>query len=461
MADGKILVVDDESEIRELVGDILRDEGYQVWVAGHATEARLKVDENLPDMALLDIWMPDIDGISLLKEWRQESGLPFHVIMMSGHGTIETAVEATRLGAYDFLEKPLSMAKLLLMVSRAMQAVELTRENIRLRNNATDIEKPLGESPVIQNLRQQATNVAQHYSPVLLKGEAGSGRASCARYIHHLGNRREGPFITLRIGAIASENYQAAIFGREHNGEIYSGHLEQADGGTLFLDEVADLDAETQARLLSALQESSFLRVDGTRPVSVDVRIIASTRSDLELAVRAGHFRDDLYFFLNVLPVRLPALKEHAEDIPDIVRHYVDLYIQRDHLPDRMFSDDAMAYLQEYGWPGNIRELRNLIQRLLILGDSRTISSLDVRRILRTSLQATDDTCSAMLTPGILDLPMREARECFERDYLLYQWKQSGGSVGRLAKKVGMERTHLYRKMKNLGIDHKKATVGQ
>lgn len=461
MADGKVLVVDDESEIRELVGDILRDEGYQVRVAGQATEARLKVEETLPDMVLLDIWMPDIDGISLLKEWRQEGELPFQVIMMSGHGTIETAVEATRLGAYDFLEKPLSMARLLLMVSRTMQTIELARENARLRNNSMAIESPLGKSPIIRNLRQQAANVARYYSPVLLMGEAGSGRESCARYIHHLGDRREGPFITLRIGAIASENYQAAIFGREHNGEIYSGHLEQADGGTLFLDEVADLDADTQTRLLSALQESYFLRVDGTHPVSVDVRIIASTRSDLEFEVREGRFRDDLYFFLNVLPVRLPALKEHTEDIPDIVRHYVSYYIQRDHLPDRMFSDDAMVYLQEYGWPGNIRELKNLIQRLLILGDGRTISSPDVRRILRTSLQATDDTHGAMITRGILELPMREARECFERDYLLYQWKQSGGSVGRLAKKVGMERTHLYRKLKNLGIDHKKTAVEQ
>ncbi len=461
MADGKILIVDDESEIRELVGDILRDEGYQVREAGHAAEARLKVNEAPPDMVLLDIWMPDMDGISLLKEWRQQGSLPFHVVMMSGHGTIETAVEATRLGAYDFLEKPLSMAKLLLMVSRTMEAIELARENARLRNTSTAIEKPLGESPVIQNLRRQATNVARHHSPVLLKGEAGSGRESCARYIHHLGNRREGPFITLRIGAIASENYQAAIFGREHNGERYSGHLEQADGGTLFLDEVADLDADTQVRLLSALQESSFLRVDGTHPVSVDVRIIASTRSDLELEVREGRFRDDLYFFLNVLPVHLPALKEHTRDIPDIIRHYVNYYIQRDHLPDRMFSDDAMAYLQKYSWPGNIRELKNLIQRLLILGNSRTISFLDVQRVLRTSLQVTDETHDAMIIRGILELPIREARECFERDYLSYQWKQAGGSVGRLAKKIGMERTHLYRKLKSLGIGHKKAAGGQ
>ncbi len=461
MADGKILIVDDESEIRELVGNILRDEGYQVQGAGNAAEARIEVDEALPDMVLLDIWMPDMDGISLLKEWRQEEGLPFHVVMMSGHGTIETAVEATRLGAYDFLEKPLSMAKLLLMVSRTMQAIELARENARLRNNSIVIEKPLGESPIIRDLLRQVANVARHHSPVLLKGEAGSGRESCARYIHYLGKRHGRPFITLRIGAIASENYQAAIFGREHNGEIYSGHLEQADGGTLFLDEVADLDADTQVRLLSALQESSFLRVDGTQPVSVDVRIIASTRSDLELEVREGRFRDDLYFFLNVLPVYLPTLREHAEDIPAIVHHYVNYYIQRDRLPDRMFSDDAMMYLREYGWPGNIREIKNIIQRLLILGNNRTISSLDVQRILGTSLQTTEDTYAASLTQGILELPIREAREHFERDYLLHQWKRSEGSVSRLAKKIGMERTHLYRKLKNLGIDHKKITIEQ
>lgn len=456
MIQGKILVVDDEPEIRQLVSDILEDEGYDVVVAEHAAAARAACDAVMPDMVLLDIWMPDVDGITLLKEWCEAGELPFHVVMMSGHGTIETAVEATRLGAYDFLEKPLSMAKLLLTVNRTMQSIRLTRENRRLKQGTPVIGPPMGESPLIKGLKQQAESVAKHYSPVLLKGEIGSGREPLARYIHDLSERRDRPFVTLRIGAIASENYQSAIFGREHEGQVYSGHLEQANGGTLYLDEVAELDAQTQGRLLSTLQASSLLRVDGAEAVPIDVRIIASARNDLEQAVREGTFRDDLYFFLNVLPMTVPPLRDYAADIPGIVLHYTAHLIQRDNLPQRDYSQDALDLLARYQWPGNIRELKNLVRRLLVLAEGEKITAHTIRQLMDVSVQRAPADNEVKLTADMLDLPLKEARESFEREYILYQWQHAGGSVSRLAKNIGMERTHLYRKLKSLGIDHKK-----
>jgi len=462
MAKGSILVVDDEPEIRQLVSDILVDEEYEVAVAGGADEARKACLERRPDLVLLDIWMPGIDGITLLKEWADNGELPFRVVMMSGHGTIETAVEATRQGAYDFLEKPLSMAKLLLTVERTMQSLALERENIRLRDNvASTIEAPLGKSDQMQSLREQALAISQHDSPVLIKGEAGSGKETLARYIHHSGLRKDGPFVTLRIGAVASGNSQAAIFGREQDGQVYYGHLEQAHGGTLFLEEVADLDADTQGRLLSALQEASFLRLGGTQPVTVNVRIIASTRCDLEAAVREGRFRDDLYFFLNVLPVTIAPLREHPQDIVEAVEFYTDYFVKRDDLSYRAFGESAIAQLMKYSWPGNIRELRNMVQRLLILGTDKVITENDVRRALGTSINLTEDTAELSFSQNMMDMSLREARELFEHDYLLYQWNLAGGSVSKLAKKIGMERTHLYRKLKSLGIDHKRSAAEQ
>jgi DNA-binding NtrC family response regulator len=282
-----------------------------------------------------------------------------------------------------------------------------------------------------------------------------------ARYIHESGPRKDGPFVTLRIGAVASGNSQAAIFGSEQDGKVYYGHLEQAHGGTLFLEEVADLDADTQVRLLSALQESSFLRLGGAQPISVDVRIIASTRTDLEEAVRDGRFRDDLYFYLNVLPISIPPLRKHSEDIVDAVKYYAEYFVKRDNLPDREFSEDALEVLKHYQWPGNIRELRNLIQRLLILGANKIVTATDVRRALGTTTRISDSSEPFMIGQDVMDLPLRQAREMFEHDYLLYQWNQSGHSVTKLARKIGMERTHLYRKLKSLGIDHKRPATEQ
>lgn len=455
MAKGNILVVDDEPEIRQLVSDILIDEDYEVTVANGAVQARAACLERRPDLVLLDIWMPEIDGIALLKEWARDDELPFRVIMMSGHGTIETAVEATRLGAYDFLEKPLSMAKLILTVDRSVRSLKIERENQRLRDQALAVEAPLGSSEQMQALRKQALTVSQHDSPVLIKGEAGCGKETIARFIHHSGPRREGPFVTLRIGAVASGNDQAAIFGREQAGGVYYGHLEQAHGGTLYLDEVADLGLETQGRLLSALQEASFLRLDGTQAVSVDVRIIASTRQDLEQEVREGRFRDDLYFFLNVLPVEVLPLRQHPQDIAEAVEFYTNYFVKRDDLPYRVFDQSAIDQLMSYRWPGNIRELRNLVQRLLILGTDKIITDKDVRRALGATVNITSAE-QPSFSQDLMNMPLREAREAFEHDYLQYQWELAEGSVSKLAKKIGMERTHLYRKLKSLGIDRKK-----
>jgi two-component system nitrogen regulation response regulator NtrX len=461
MAKGNILVVDDELEIRQLVSEILEDEGYEVTVAENAEQARAACLERRHDLVLLDIWMPGTDGIELLKEWAEAGQLPFRVVMMSGHGTIETAVEATRQGAYDFLEKPLSLAKLLLTAERSIESIRLERENQRLRDQNVSVDAPLGSSEQMRALRAQAITISKHDSPVLIKGEAGSGKETIARFIHESGPRKDGPFVTLRIGAVASGNSQAAIFGSEQDGQVYYGHLEQAHGGTLFLEELADLDADTQVRLLSALQEASFLRLGGTKPVSVDVRIIASTRTDLEQAVRERQFRDDLYFFLNVLPVTIPPLRKHPEDIEETVRYYADYFVKRDHLPDREFSVEALDILKHYQWPGNIRELRNLVQRLLILGSDKVIDVADVRRALGTATRISDNSEPFSFGQDVMDMPLREAREIFEHDYLLYQWNQSGHSVTRLARKIGMERTHLYRKLKSLGIDHKRSATEQ
>ena len=461
MAKGNILVVDDEPEIRQLVGEILIDEGYEVSVADGAAQARAACLQRRHDLVLLDIWMPETDGIALLKEWVDGGDMPERVVMMSGHGTIETAVEATRLGAYDFLEKPLSMAKLILTVERTLQSLWLERENKRLRDQTLTIEAPLGDSELMQALRSQALAVSRHDSPVLIKGDAGSGKETMARFIHHSGPRRDKPFITLRIGAVASDNSQAAIFGREHEAQIYYGHLEQAHGGTLFLEEVADLDADTQGRLLSALQEASFLRLGGTRAVSVDVRIIASTRCDLEQEVREERFRDDLYYFLNVLPVSIPPLREHTQDIAGVVEFYVDYFVKRDDLRHRAFDEGAIDQLMHYEWPGNMRELRNLVQRLLILGSEKVIGGADVRRALGTTMRTSQDQGQPVFSQAMMDMSLREARDVFEHDYLLYQWALAGGSVSKLAKKIGMERTHLYRKLKSLGIDHKRPVAEQ
>jgi two-component system nitrogen regulation response regulator NtrX len=444
-----ILVVDDEPDIRQLVSEILEDEGYQVEMAENATVAREKKAKKLPQLILLDIWMPDTDGITLLKEWTSEDEPLCPVIMMSGHGSVESAVEATRLGAYDFLEKPLSLAKLLLTVERALQASHLQMENAGLRQQLLlDIE-PVGKSAVIERTKEQIRRLAQHQAKVLLVGEAGVGKELFARYLHNNTARRDGPFVDVAVGSISPENSTTEFFGREENGKIYQGLLEQAHGGTLFLGEIAGMDIETQSRLLSALESSAFLRVGGSASVRVDVRVIASTRISLEDEVSAGRFRQDLYYLLNEVSLTISPLREHSEDVPGLLSYYVDYFVNVEKLPFRRFSMAAQNYLRNYAWPGNIRELRNLVQRLMILGAGDDIELDEVKTALGSIAQ---EPVLQSSVPEFFSLPLKEAREHFEKSYLEYHFEKNGGSVAKLAAAIGMERTHLYRKLHALNI---------
>ncbi len=447
-----ILIVDDEPDIRNLLKEILEDEGYEVTVAENAEAARAARRTRRADLVLLDIWMPDVDGITLLKEWGASGAPPCPVIMMSGHGTVETAVEATRLGAYDFIEKPLSMAKLLLTVQHALEADKLHKENLGLRRQVQPLAEPIGKSVMLQRLREQVRRIAQHETWVLISGEPASGKHTFARYLHANSSRRDGPFVEVGVASIATENSAVELFGSEDASGVHYGLLEQANGGVLYLNEVGEMDIATQARLLSALQNRRFLRVGGSQPVQVDVRVIASSSQNLEQAVQEGRFREDLYYHLNVVPLRIPVLREHCEDVPELLGFYVGVMVEQEGLPYRRFSTAAQNRLRNYHWPGSIRELKNLVQRLLILGSGEEIGLEEVEAIL----QATPTRPQVGAMRMSFDQPLREAREQFERTYLEHQLQECGGSIGRLAKLSGMERTHLYRKLKALGIDVKK-----
>ena len=445
-----ILVVDDEPDILELVRDILRDEGYEVDLAEDAESARAARRNRRPDLILLDIWMPDSDGISLLREWSESGTGDAPVIMMSGHGTMETAVEATRLGAYDFLEKPLSMAKLLLTVRRALEAAELRRENIGLRREALRVSEPVGRSPAIDNLRERARRIAEHDTPVLVTGESGSGKEVIARYLHAHSPRASGPFVRVHVAGLVGPAGQAKLFGAEDGAHIRYGAIEKANGGTLFLKDIADMDAELQARLVTALQDRAFLRLDGVTPVSLNVRVVAASRSDLVRAVAASRLREDLYYLLNVVPLAVPPLRERREDIPELMSHFVDILVTRENLPNRRLTVGAQNRLRNHPWPGNVRELANVLQRLLILGSGSTIELEEVEATLGTvpEIERADEVAE-------FELPLKEAREQFERAYLEYRLRKAGGSVSKVAAAVGVERTHLYRKLRGLGVDPK------
>jgi DNA-binding NtrC family response regulator len=443
---GHILVVDDEPDIRALVRDILIDEGYEVSVAANAAEADSARRARRPDLVLLDIWMPDRDGIALLKEWSQGGGLDMPVVMMSGHGTVETAVEATRLGAHDFLEKPLSTAKLLVTVQRALEMASLKREAVVFKKQGAP--EPLGHSRVMVQLRERVQRIAQHGTAVFVTGESGTGKELFARYLHASSPRSAGPFFAINVAGLTLGTVEREMFGSEDGGQIRFGALEQANGGTLLIKDIADLDPGVQARLLDALENQRLTRVGGRDPVRIDGRIVAATRRDLKEAVEAGRFRDDLYYHLNVLPLHIPPLRDHASDVPDLIAHYVDDFASREGLPLRRFPANTLIRLRGYGWPGNVRELKNLVQRLLILGGAETVEPIEIDQALGLR------PASAAVTRQFgLDLPLREAREQFERAYLEHQLEVEQGNVSRVAEKIGIERTHLHRKLKTLGID--------
>lgn len=444
MTTAHVLVVDDEPDIRELVQEILEDEGYEVTTAASADEARAALAERRPDLALLDIWMPGEDGISLLKAWVQGQGPRFPVVMISGHGTVETAVEATRLGAVDFVEKPLSMGKLLATVEEALAGGRYSEA--APASGPTLV--PVGRSQVMTRLREQAKRLAEARSPVLVSGEPGSGRKTFARYLHSL-RAHPGPLVELAGGSVAEEAAAEELFGRAG-----AGRLEAAAGGTLLIDEVEDLGESAQTRLLSALDAGGFQRVGSTEQLPLACRVIAVAGRDLEAEVRSGRFREDLYYQLSVVPVTVPPLRDHVEDIPELVSFYVDHLVEREGLTYRRFTVAAQNRLRNHDWPGNVRELRNLVQRLLLLGDGLDIDVDEIERVLAEGVHVSEASPSPDLW---LELPLREAREAFERQYLQRQLKRAEGSVAQLARLTGMERTHLYRKLRALGIDPKEA----
>jgi DNA-binding NtrC family response regulator len=445
----RILVVDDEPDIRRLVSEILADEGYQVAMAENANDARALKKSVDPSLILLDIWMPDTDGITLLKEWVAESPRLCPVVMMSGHGSVEAAVEATRLGAYDFLEKPLSLAKLLLIVERALEASHLQIENAGLKQQLELYIEPVGKSAAVARTKDQLKRLAQHDARVLFIGEAGVGKELYARYLHNNSPHRDGPFVDVAVGSIAPENAAVEFFGKESGGKIFPGLLERANKGTLFLGEIGGMDRETQLKLLSALASSSFLRVGGSEAVRVDVRVVASTRIALAEEVKSGRFRQDLYYLLNEVALEIPPLREHSEDVPGLLNFYVDYFVKHDKLAFRKFSMAAQNFLRNYSWRGNVRELKNLVQRLMILGVGEDIELDEVKLALGT---VNADVTSSSLVPDFFNLPLKDARDHFEKAYLEYHFERTGGSVAKLSAAVGMERTHLYRKLHSLNI---------
>ena len=454
MSHGAILVVDDETDICRIVQEILADENYDVAIAENAQAARIAYNARRPDLVLLDIWMPDTDGISLLKEWAHDHDLLVPVVMMSGHGTVETAVEAIRLGAYDFIEKPLTTAKLLVTVERALQNARLRQENLSLKRRVNVVAVPAGKSKTMKQLRETIERIGAHDTWVLITGEPGSGKEVAARYLHSQSARRERPFVEMSLAAVPVQNLGVQLFGSESSGETTAGVFEQAAGGTLFLDQIADLDLATQSRLLNVLEEKQFLRVGGKQPVTLDVRVIAASNQNLEEAIAAGRFREDLYYRLNVVPLTIPALREHREDVPELVGFYVDWMVEKERLPYRRFTTGALNLLRNHTWPGNIRELKNLVQRLLILTRNEEISDADVA----AALGAQKAMVSMETIPtSLFDLPLRDARDQFEKAYLEHYLKRTGGNVSEVADAVGMERTHLYRKLKGLGIDLKES----
>ncbi len=451
---GTVLVVDDEPEIRRLVKEILEDEQYHVETAENAQAAREALHRESPDVVLLDIWMPDTDGITLLKEWSHGGKPPAPVVMMSGHGTIETAVEATRLGAYDFIEKPVSMGKLLVTISRAIEAEKLRRENLQLARAAEPNALILGKSAAMKSLRDNLERIARTDTWVLITGEPGRGKAVAARYIHAHSARRERPCVELSLAAIPAQNIAGQLFGLERDGQATPGSLEQAHGGTLILNEIADLDAATQTKLVNTLAEGRFMRAGGTEPITLNVRIVAVSSQDLQRAVADGRFREDLYYRLNVVPVRVPPLREHREDVPELVSFYLDWLVDHDHLPYRKFTTAALNALRQYGWPGNIRELKNVVQRLLILPHGEEIGEEEAEQALGAAPPSAAPAVSEY-PQALFERPLREARELFEKTYLEHHLARTHGNVAEVSKLAEMERTHLYRKLKQLGIQPK------
>jgi two-component system, NtrC family, nitrogen regulation response regulator NtrX len=450
-----ILIVDDEADIRELVSGILQDEGFVTRTARESDDALTQIATRRPNLLFLDIWLQGsrLDGLQLLEAVKREHAeLP--VVMISGHGNIETAVAAIKQGAYDFIEKPFKADRLVLVAQRALETSRLKREVKALKQLAPSTL--VGHSPSINLLRQTIEKVAPTNSRILIVGPSGAGKELTARALHTASGRAEGPFVVINAAAMTPERMEIELFGAEaQNGmqERKIGALEEADGGSLFIDEIADMPRETQNKILRVLVDQTFQRVGGTNKVSVDVRIISSTGRNIEADIAAGKFREDLYHRLSVVPIRVPPLAERREDIPDLVHYFMEQISQSTGLPKRVIGEDAMAVLQSHSWPGNVRQLRNNVERLMILAGGEPDA------VITASMLPQDVGSMVPAMPNgnggeqLMGLPLREAREVFEREYLVAQISRFGGNISRTAEFVGMERSALHRKLKALGID--------
>ena len=446
-----ILIVDDERDIRELIGDILRDEGHTVRLAGNSDSCMAEINAEAPSLMILDIWLKDsrMDGIDILKTVKR-SNPDVPVVIISGHGNIEIAVAAIKQGAYDFIEKPFNIDQLMVVVSRAMETSRLRRENSDLRRRDVSSAEMLGNSTAFKGLKAQLEKVTKSNGRVMLTGPAGSGKEMAARFIHGQSNRAAAPFVSVSSATIEPERMEEVLFGRESPERgIEQGLLEQAHGGVVYFDEVAEMPLGTQSKILRVLVEQQFSRSGGTDKVRVDLRVISSTTRDLKQEIARGRFRQELYDRLNVVPISVPALEDRREDIPELARHFVSMFHRTQGLPARELTSEAEAMLQTMQWPGNVRQLRNVMERVLILGESNGV-------IAARELPGRDDTIETegrvLLSGALASLPLREARELFEREYLLIQINRFGGNISRTASFVGMERSALHRKLKSLGV---------
>jgi len=445
MAGEHVLIVDDEHAIQASLRGVLEDEGYRVTAVGTGADALRALAEEVPDLVFLDIWMPGQDGLETLGEIKRRwSGVA--VIMISGHATIETAVKATRLGAYDFIEKPLSLEKVLLTVNRALEHARLARENETLRARLDDRIEITGDSPLVRALREQIAIAAPSMGRVLIHGENGSGKELVARAIHGLSARADQPFVEVNCAAIPEELIESELFGHEKGaftGAVARrrGRFELADGGTLFLDEVGDMSLKTQAKVLRALEEQSFERIGGRETIKVDVRIIAASNRDLPVLIGQGRFREDLYYRLNVIPIEVPALRTRRGDIPPLIEHFLELFCAENGKRPKRISTDALAYFLAYDWPGNVRELRNMVERLVIMTGGDMVAPDDLPAPLRPKSEAP-------AAPDGRDTTLKEARDNFERAYILAELRAHDWNMTRTAERLGIERSHLYRKVK-------------
>jgi len=450
-----ILIVDDERDIRELIAGILEDEGHGTRLASNSDECLAAIEKRRPSLVFLDIWMQQsrLDGLALLDVIKRQHP-DLAVVIISGHGNVETAVSAIKRGAYDYIEKPFKADRLILVAERALEASKLKREVKELRERSVDTQEMLGSSTTIHQLRQQIERIAPTNSRVLITGPSGSGKELAARLLHQTSARAKGPFVVLNAAAITPERMEIELFGTEQDGGSNRkiGAMEEAHGGTLYLDEVADMPKETQSKILRVLVEQSFTRVGGSVKVQVDVRVVSSTARDLQREIQEGRFREDLFHRLAVVPIRVPSLAERRDDIPHLVQHFMEQISRTAGLPIRQIGEDAMAVLQAHDWPGNIRQLRNNVERLMILtrGEDDAVITADLLPAeIGAMLPALPTSTGG---EHLMSLPLRDAREIFEREYLVAQINRFGGNISRTAEFVGMERSALHRKLKTLGV---------